>query len=203
MKARFFKSVAFAPFLGVALMACGGAPDANDTASSESAVTGPSIADLARNNLGKGACSTNSLGGHGFESSCYGNGGTPEYWCADFAKWVWAHAGVKDTGSLTAGVWTFYSYGAAHHTLHSSPHPGDAVVFVDSKGNFAHVAIVSWVYSNGTVNTISGDWGGVGTNETEFASTSHVDRNAPYAPTIGTVPWDMGLQVYAIVGPVL
>jgi len=53
-----------------------------------SAASASTIAALATANVGKQACSTNTLGGRGFETSCTGNGGQPEYWCADFAKWV-------------------------------------------------------------------------------------------------------------------
>ncbi|MDQ2957091.1 MAG: hypothetical protein M3Y42_09015 [Actinomycetota bacterium] len=67
-----------------------------------SAGTPAGIGALATANHAKMACSTNSLGGHGFATSCTGNGGQPEYWCADFARWVWANEGVSYTSDLNA-----------------------------------------------------------------------------------------------------
>lgn len=41
-------------------------------------------------------------------------------WCADFARWTWAHAGADTTG-LTAWAISFRSYGLRHHTWHPGP----------------------------------------------------------------------------------
>lgn len=63
-------------------------------ASSATAAAGGDAGTLALANVGKSAgyCadspSTNSLGGNQFATSCAGNGGQGEYWCADFARWV-------------------------------------------------------------------------------------------------------------------
>src|SRR5208282_2661390 len=86
------------------------------SASPARAASGASIASTAVANVGKGACSTNSLGGTDYGTSCTGNGGSPEYWCADFALWVWAAAGVNTAG-LTAGAGSFYVYGQNNATL--------------------------------------------------------------------------------------
>src|SRR5258708_37454968 len=40
------------------------------------------VVSLALANVGKGACSKNSEGGQAFDTSCTGNGGQPQYWCA-------------------------------------------------------------------------------------------------------------------------
>src|SRR6185312_4180856 len=63
------------------------------------ATDGGDIASLGTANAGKGAgtcsqvnSSLNSLGGSAFGTSCTGNNGDAEYWCADFAKWVWQNA---------------------------------------------------------------------------------------------------------------
>jgi hypothetical protein len=161
------------------------------------------IVTLTTANLGKGACSTNSLGGVGFHTSCKGDAGQPEYWCADFAIWVWAEAGV-DTGGLDAGARSFHSYGSQHGTLSSTPALGDAVIFstTNSVSNIDHVAIVSQVKSNGTIETISGDWGGRGSGEAQFSSTSHVVRNAPaYSCAVGSRPGVMGMYIVGYIRP--
>src|ERR1700722_36532 len=94
---RFVLGAIGACALGVVVSACSSAPGTEDGASgatSESAAvtsdaTTTGIASLALANRGKGACSTNSRGGHDFDTSCTGNGDRPEFWCADFARWVW------------------------------------------------------------------------------------------------------------------
>jgi len=166
--------------------------------------SGSSIATLALANVGKGACSTNSKEGHGFESSCDGDDGRPEYWCADFAIWVWSQAGMN-TSSLTAAAGTFYCYGQDHGTLHSSPAVGDAVVF-NYKGACVadHVAIVTRLNSDGTIETASGDWGGnINLSENAFSGQSHVVLNAPaYAGREGTTPIEMGMPISGFISPV-
>lgn len=160
------------------------------------------IANIALANVGKGACSRNSAGGTAFDSSCTGNGGHPEYWCADFARWVWAQAGANTSG-LTAGAGSFYEYGQNHGTLHSKPSVGDAVVFDYAGNGYAdHVAIVTRVNSNGTIETVSGDWGGEHGSEATFASTSRADLNAPaYWGGVGSKPAIMGMKISGYVSP--
>ena len=110
--------------------------------------TGSGIATLAKANEGKGPCSTNSLGGSGYETSCNG-----EEWCADFAKWVWANSGVTVTG-LTAAAGSFALYGSG---LTSTPAVGDAAVFGYSGGGVAqHVVIVTGV-SGSTFTSVGGN----------------------------------------------
>jgi hypothetical protein len=96
-----------------------------------------------------------------------------EFWCADFAKWVWQRAGVTaGLGTLNAGARSFYTWGAQRGAQliqdGNNPAVGDAVVFyppgaLTSSGlTFAdHVAIVVGVNANGTVNLVNGDFGGV------------------------------------------
>jgi cell wall-associated NlpC family hydrolase len=157
---------------------------------------GTTVASIALANVGKSACSRNSKGGRDFESSCTGNGGSPEYWCADFARWVWAEAGANISG-LTAAAGSFYVYGQDHGTLHhGDPKVGDAVVFNYQGGGRAdHVAIVTRVDS-GTIETVSGDWGGDSGSESFFSSTSHVVWNEPaYDDAVGTTPRIMGMTI--------
>jgi surface antigen len=172
-------------------------------ASSAGAVSGSAIATLATANVGQGACTKNTLGGTAFESSCTGNGGQPEYWCADFAIWVWANVGA-DVSGLTAAAGSFYVYGQNNSTLSSSPAVGDAVVFDYAGGGVAdHVAIVTQVNSDGTIETVSGDWNGDSGTEAQFSSTSHVVLNTPaYAATVGSSPSIMGMTISGFISPV-
>jgi hypothetical protein len=163
------------------------------------------ILALAAANLGKHACDTNSLGGVGYGSSCTGNGGQPEYWCSDFAIWVWQHAGVTDLSGLTARAATFYSYATSRGILSSTPHVGDVAIFSNARGDTStinHVAIVSQVNANGTIETLSGDWNGVDGSEAEFSSTSTVVQNAPaYSDAINSYSSVMGMYVVGFVSP--
>jgi surface antigen len=172
-------------------------------ASSAAAVSGSSIATLATANVGQGACTKNTLGGSAFESSCTGNGGQPEYWCADFAIWVWANVGA-DVSGLTAAAGSFYTYGQDNGTLSNSPAVGDAVVFDYAGGGVAdHVAIVTQVNADGTIETVSGDWNGDSGTEAQFSSTSHVVLNSPaYAATVGSSPAIMGMTISGFISPV-
>lgn len=177
------------------------APTAGATASPGTG--GEAIATLALANVGKHACSRNSLGGTAYGSSCTGNGGEPEYWCADFAKWVWAKSGVFDVGELTAEAGSFYSYGLANDTLTAIPAVGDVAVFNYAGGGVAeHVAVVTAVEANGEIETVSGDWGGESGSEAHFSSTSTVTLNAPaYLGAVGSVPDEMGMTLSGFVAP--
>jgi hypothetical protein len=182
---------------------CSGGSDESASSTSSSADSLASIANLALANVGKGACSENSLGGRDFDSSCTGNGGYPEFWCADFARWVWQQQGAANTSELTAAAGSFYTYGQRHGTLHSTPAVGDAVVFDYKGGGYAdHVAIVSAVYANGSIETVSGDWNGASGSEATFSGSSHVVLNAPaYNSTVGTYPGIMGMTISGYVAP--
>jgi MYXO-CTERM domain-containing protein len=168
------------------------------------AATGADIASIAVANLGLGACSTNTGGGTAYGSSCTGNGGQPEYWCADFALWVWGQAGVTNLSGLDAAAGSFYTYGQNNGTLHATPSVGDAVVFNYQGGGYAdHVALVTQVNSDGTIETVSGDWNGTGATEAAFSSTSSVVLNSPaYASTEGTTPGIMGMTISGYISPV-
>ncbi len=193
------------PCVLLALAGCSGTDEggADSTNSADEELSTGVIAPTALANVGKGPCSTNSRGGRGFDSSCTGNGGLPEYWCADFARWVWAQAGAHDTGALTAAAGSFYLYGEKHHTLHTRPAVGDAVVFNYHGGGSAdHVAIVTQVNANGTIESVSGDWGGQSGSEAHFASTAHAVLNRPaYEDRVGTVPSAMGMRISGFVSP--
>jgi hypothetical protein len=96
-----------------------------------------------------------------------------EFWCADFAKWVWGQAGVRsDLGTLNPGAASFYTWALEHGQRprfgSDAPAVGDAVVFYPPwesapTGSWAdHVGIVVGVNSNGTVDLVNGDFGGDG-----------------------------------------
>ena len=165
--------------------------------------SGTAIAALASANIGKHACSINTAGSKAYGSSCTGNGGQPEFWCADFAKWVWAKSGVADTAWLDAAAGSFYTYGEKYGTLSSVPAVGDAAVFDYAGGGYAdHVAVVTQVNANGTVETVSGDWGGQPGSEAKFSRTSSVVLNNPaYVGAMGTAPSVMGMYISAFVAP--
>ena len=75
-------------------------------------------------------------------------------------KWVWENNGV-DTSGLNAASGSFYVYGQNHGTLPNTPSVGAAVVFDYHGGGSAdHVAIVTRVFGDGTIETVSGDWNG-------------------------------------------
>jgi hypothetical protein len=132
------------------------------------AATGSDIAAIAGANLGKHYCSTNSAGGTGFETSCQGH-----FWCADFAKWVWRQAGIDVAGLDTWAGHFVSQYGP----LGPTPHVGDAVIFNYNGNGYAdHVAVVTAVYGDGTVDSIGGDEGGTGSGE-QFWTTAYVKKD--------------------------
>jgi hypothetical protein len=94
-------------------------------------------------------------------------------------------------------------YGQNHNTLHYPPSVGDAVVFDYSGDGVAeHVAIVVQVNSDNSVETVSGDWGGNGSSEAAFSSTSSVVLNSPaYASTVGSAPAIMGMTISGFISP--
>ena len=179
--------------------------------------TADEVGALAVANVGKGAgycsivnSSNNTLGGRQFATSCSGNGGAGEYWCADFALWVWQHAGgggITVTG-LTAAAGSFYVYGENHGTLHTSstytPHVGDAIVFNYAGGGYAdHVGLVGAVHSDGSVETVNGDFGGRSGSQGYFAETSRVESALVAASqrAVGSTPSSIGMRISAYVTP--
>ena len=189
--------------LSIAFIAgCGSSSEGESVGVSADDLSRSSVAEIALANVGKGACSRNSAGGTGFDSSCTGNGGRPEYWCADFARWVWGRAGANTSG-LTAAAGSFYVYGQNHGTLHSHPAVGDAVVFNYAGNGYAdHVAIVTRVNPDGTIESVSGDWGGEHGSEATFSSTSHADLNAPaYWDGVGSRPGIIGMKISGYISP--
>ncbi|MFF8381054.1 CHAP domain-containing protein, partial [Streptomyces sp. NPDC015661] len=148
-------------------------------AQSASASVGSTITGIAEQNLGNGPCDTNSAGGSGYYGSC------GEAWCADFAKWVWAQAGV-DVAGLTAAAGSFGQYNGG---LKSTPHVGDAVVFNYNGAGYAdHVALVKSINTDGTITTIGGNQSGAVTYGTITAAGYYnTQRVSGYVSPIGGV----------------
>jgi hypothetical protein len=146
------------------------------------------------------ACGGNKAGGTGYFTSCNGNNGEPEFWCADFAKWVWQQAGVLNVDVLSAAAASFGQYGPVRH---DNPEVGDAILFNYSRErDFAdHVAIVVQVNPGGTIVSIGGDEQGRG-HGIDFAGTSGVFADGPYQSAAGSTPPTIGLTISGYVSPV-
>jgi len=150
------------------------------------------------------ACGRNKAGTKGYFGSCDGNNGHPEFWCADFARWVWWKAGAINaapgTHTLNALAASFASYGQVRR---SNPKVGDAVLFHDDQGEIHHVAIVVRVRPGGLITSIGGDEDGTsGHGEAAFASTSYVKRDGPYSGAYGSLAGPIGMYIAGYVSPV-
>jgi hypothetical protein len=176
------------------------------------ATVGESAADIALDNVGMDCYGAD---GQGYYTSATGNGGQPEYWCSDFAKWCWNAAGADVTftdaalgeSELDAAAGKFYLYGEAHNTLSNTPHVGDAVVFdygVNGRGTANHVAIVTKVNNDdGTIETVSGNWNGQSGSMAYFSSTSSVVVNDPdYPGDVDSTPGVIGMTISGFISPV-
>ncbi|UJB39726.1 CHAP domain-containing protein [Streptomyces sp. A1-5] len=157
-------------------------------AAGPASATTDDIVTVANANLDHHACDANSTGAQGYNSSCTGAGGSPENWCADFASWVWAQAGFNVNG-LTPAAGSFGQYGAG---LHPDPHVGDAVVFNYNGNGYAdHVAIVTAVNPDGTIESIGGN------EVTNDPASSSVHHDGPYSGAVGDSSyWNMSISGY-------
>jgi hypothetical protein len=94
-----------------------------------------------------------------------------EFWCSDFAKWVWIQGGVtSDQSTITPLSSSFYTWGLAHGESMpvdgGTPQVGDAIVLYPSgtSGTTAleddgdHVGIITAVHSDGTIDIVNGDF---------------------------------------------
>ncbi len=86
------------------------------------------------------------------------------YWCADFAEWVWVNSGISDVSGITDQAISFIYWGQNHPgSLHlgatNDPQVGDAVVWGNySSGYGSHVGLVVGV-QNGQIEVVSGNAG--------------------------------------------
>ena len=96
----------------------------------------------------------------------------PQYWCSDFATYVWQHAGI---GVPTfPGVAGFEGWAQANGRFTTSTlglQVGDVIFYA------SHVGVIVQVASSGSVTTADGDFGGRPGSQATFASTSHVELN--------------------------
>ena len=138
-----------------------------------------SIASIAESQIGVSTSPASSLcnkysasWGDGTSSGC-ASGLRSNWWCADFAAWVWRQAGVSFTYSyggsnINAFSASFYAWGLATgnwHPLSSGyqPQPGDVAVYgtlneTSANDAVGHVGIVV----GGTAQyptVVNGDWG--------------------------------------------
>jgi hypothetical protein len=157
------------------LVACSGGPPTGSTSEQASASGGSSpcggaVAKVALSKVGMKACSADNTSNFG--TSCAG--GKAEYWCADFAKSVWSAQGA-DVSGLNSSSNSFLTYGNTNGTFSTTPAVGDAVLFSSTAGgtSAAHVGLVTAVNPDGSINTVSGDWGGTSGN---FAATASVKQ---------------------------
>ncbi|NNN22552.1 MAG: CHAP domain-containing protein [Acidimicrobiales bacterium] len=92
------------------------------------------------------------------------NGWEANYWCADFAEWVWVNSGISDVSGITDQAISFIYWGQSHPgSLHlgatNDPQVGDAVVWGNySSGYGSHVGLVVGV-QNGQIEVVSGNAG--------------------------------------------
>ncbi|RPF33818.1 CHAP domain-containing protein [Streptomyces sp. TLI_185] len=131
----------------------------------------------------------------GYLTSCRGNKGRGEYWCSDFARWVWDRAGFH-TEYLDPRARSFKEQRGRYGGEHSAPQVGDAALFHDiaggAQGVVHHVAVVVAV-DGGSVTIVSGDVGGEenvsapeGNEEAHYAHTAKVRED-----TLGSAPGTM------------
>jgi hypothetical protein len=88
------------------------------------------------------------------------NGWRAESWCADFAKYVWRHAGANVTG-LNASTESFRDYGIRHRTWHptlAGIRPGAVAIFDDDNDPTStyHLGVIVEVGASG-VQIVSGN----------------------------------------------
>lgn len=116
------------------------------------------------------------------------NGATAEEWCADFAAWVWHHAGVSfaygyGAADINGAAASFYEWGVANGEWHLAtsgyvPSPGDAAVYGLSTGadpSAAHVAIVtSYLPGQQGPNVVNGDGDRTGFSAVETGTDQSV-----------------------------
>jgi len=112
------------------------------------------------------------------------SGPAQEAWCADFLRRIWHDSGVKGADEITPAAGSAWLYGVAHNTLTVTPSVGAAIIFNDAVGANPtsvadHVAIVTKVNANGTIESIGGNENG--SNEWN----GRVVHDGPYPGGVG------------------
>jgi len=162
---------------------------------STSTGSGQAIADLAAGYLGAHMGTKNDPNGD--PPSWY------EWWCADFAKYIWGKAGAQTNGLSAAAASFEYSY--SHESFSATPHIGDVMVVGASPSNqtwdnVTHVAIVTGI-SGGQVATIGGDEGpGMWYDNTVAQQTTGAAVGSPFGTgTLGGQ--SVSVYVYGYASP--
>jgi hypothetical protein len=122
------------------------------------------IADIARGEVGVGY------------PGCKKYGPCTLDWCAMFATWSWENAGIAGTPRGTYVATALGQWGVSHGLFKrrpagqlGSPAVGDWAIYGEpGSGTGGHVAVVTAVYANGTIDTVNGNFGG------SSPTTSHV-----------------------------
>jgi len=123
--------------------------------------------------------------------------GPCEAWCALFATWVWARAGVPIPSYAFTG--DIYTWAAAHTEVlpaWAAPLPGDAVLYGTgpwSTATSVHVGLVMQVWPDGAIVTVEGDAGPAPTGNLA------VIVNGPYLPSRSETY--NGMPIYAFARP--
>ncbi|MCX4745400.1 CHAP domain-containing protein [Kitasatospora sp. NBC_01287] len=166
------------------------------------------IVNTASGQLGSGPCGNGGAGyyapGSGQNSSCGSGGKEAQAWCADFAGWVWAQNGVQNLGVLNDLANSFRDYANDYDGgLSATPQVGDAVFFHPnsfSGTNFDHVAIVTAVHANGTIDWIGGNQDGIVSPDTNMPGTVGADEwtSHGYAVDLQGYAKPVGVQLPAI-----
>ncbi|MFE4972752.1 CHAP domain-containing protein [Kitasatospora sp. NPDC056651] len=157
------------------------------------------IVQTATSQLDNDACGNGGYYASGTDQHLSCSGGYQAHaWCADFAGWVWQKNGVQNLGILNDLANSFQTYADKYQGgLSSTPHVGDAVFFhpnAFSGTDYDHVAIVTAVNGDGTIDYIGGNQG--------KTSPKTVTRNAHMPSRPGSVVWEtrgynVNLQGYA------
>lgn len=129
-----------------------------------------------------------------------GSGCTPygrcEEWCALFATWVWAQAGVPIPSMASTSA--VYEWARVHGRILSPaslPAPGDALFFGSGPASSLHMGIVTAVLADGRIVEVDGNY------------AHRVSRVGPYRPgqAAATTPGQGGSEpgpIYAYAQPV-
>jgi len=113
---------------------------------------------------------------------------------ADFVGWAWQQVGVAGLGTLNDLAASFKAYGELNGTWSTLPAVGDALYYHPAAVHGTrddHVAIVTTVNPDGTVDTIGG-------NELTKGGVVHQDLEVPAA--VGSVVWMDGKSAVQVDG---
>jgi hypothetical protein len=127
-----------------------------------------------------------------------------EAWCADFVKWIWSKAGVRDDlNTINAAAISVYNWGR-DHDRNSTVDPktvdvGDSLVFfpkgtISPNGYADHVGIVTAVNPDGTIDMVNGDFRGDKTISVQYNTKLDL-------PSWSASVWGAGEQWVAVTPP--